>query len=252
MLNKLKNNKALKIIGNILYALALIIVILILILVLIQRVSDNNMALGGIRIYNVATGSMIPEYQVGDILISKEVEPEEIKIGDDVTYISKENGKLITHRVVNIREENGKYYFITRGISNTADDKEISEDQIYGKVIYKPVILSSINKIIKNMYAFYFLIIVPMAIIIAKMLVNFIINREEARLEKERKNENIENDENDENETEILMKNKIDVEKGETNSENQQKNTSNQGNEQLEEQNTGNNEEKIIQEEKKK
>lgn len=188
MLNKLKNNKPLKIIGNIIYAIALILVILILILVLIQRISNNDVALGGIRIYSVVTGSMIPKYEIGDILVSMEVEPEEIKIGDDITYSSEEgasNGKLITHSVVNIREEDGIYKFTTRGIANNADDPEISEDQVYGKVIYKPVILSFINKIIKNVYAFYFLIIVPMAIIIAKLMVNFILRREEEKEEEE-------------------------------------------------------------------
>lgn len=179
MLEKIKNNKLLNIIGNIIYAIALLVIILILILVIIQRVSNNNAALGGIRIYSVITGSMIPRYEIGDILISKDINPEEIKIGDDITYKSKNNGKLITHSVVDIREEDGTYKFITRGIANTTDDPEISEEQIYGKVVYKTVLLSFINKIIRNVYAFYFLIIVPMAIIIARAIANSIIRREE-------------------------------------------------------------------------
>lgn len=188
MKNKLEGNKFLKIIGNIIYYIALIIVVAILLLVVVQRVSNNNIALGGIRIYNVATGSMIPKYNIGDILISKEIEPKEIKKGDDITYISNtglSKGALITHSVVDIRQEDGKYKFITRGIANTADDPEISEEQVYGKVIYKSVILSFINKIIKNVYAFYFLIIVPMAIIITKIIVDNIIKRGEEEEEEE-------------------------------------------------------------------
>lgn len=190
MLNKLKNNKFLKIIGNIIYYIALILVIAILLLVVVQRVSNNNIALGGIRIYNVLTGSMIPKYNIGDILISKEVEPKEIKKGDDITYISDigtVEGALITHSVVDIRQEDGKYKFITRGIANTADDPEISEEQVYGKVIYKSVILSFINKIVKNVYAFYFLIIVPMAIIITKLIIENIIKKEEEEEDESKK-----------------------------------------------------------------
>lgn len=204
MLEKLRNNKPLKIIGNIIYAIALILIILILIAVLIQRFSNNNIALGGIRIYSVATGSMIPKYQIGDILISKEVEPEEIKIGDDITYMSDEQGsegKLITHSVVDIKNEDGVYKFTTKGIANTSNDPEISEEQVYGKVIYKPVILSGINKITRNVYAFYFLIIVPIAIIIAKMLADFFIRREEekeADLEEEDEKSKEENKEHNE------------------------------------------------------
>ena len=109
MLNKLRNNKILKLIGNIIYALAFILVILVLLVVITQRLSNNEISLGGYRIYNTATGSMIPEYEIGDILISKEVKPEEIQIGDDITYMSREKstyGKLITHSVVDIKLAN--------------------------------------------------------------------------------------------------------------------------------------------------
>ena len=189
MLDKLKNNKPLKIIGTIIYVLAFILVILILLVVLLQRISNNEISFGGFRIYNTLTGSMIPKYEIGDILLSKEVNPEDIVVGDDITYVSNERssyGKLITHSVIEIREEDGKYYFVTQGIANNTADPEISEDQVYGKVIYKSVILSFINKLIRNMYVFYFLIIVPMAIIIARMIVNHIIRKDEERLEKEK------------------------------------------------------------------
>ena len=181
MLKKLKENKALKIIGNILYTISFILVLLILIVVLIQRFSDNNVAIAGIRIFNVATGSMEPKYNVGDVLISKEVDPSEIEIGDDITYEGEKgsfDGKIVTHQVIEKKEENGKYTFVTKGIANNEADPEISENQVYGKVIYKSVILSFISNIIRNIYLFYFCIIVPMAIIIAKMIVDFLIRRQ--------------------------------------------------------------------------
>ena len=192
MLKKLKENKALKIIGNILYTISFILVLLILIVVLIQRFSDNNVAIAGIRIFNVATGSMEPKYNVGDVLISKEVDPSEIEIGDDITYEGEKgsfDGKIVTHQVIEKKEENGKYTFVTKGIANNEADPEISEDQVYGKVIYKSVILSFISNIIRNIYLFYFCIIVPMAIIIAKMIVDFLIRRQERKEEKEAEEE---------------------------------------------------------------
>ena len=192
MLKKLKENKALKIIGNILYTISFILVLLILIVVLIQRFSDNNVAIAGIRIFNVATGSMEPKYNVGDVLISKEVDPSEIEIGDDITYEGEKgsfDGKIVTHQVIEKKEENGKYTFVTKGIANNEADPEISEDQVYGKVIYKSVILSFISNIIRNIYLFYFCIIVPMAIIIAKMIVDFLIRRQERKEEKEAEKE---------------------------------------------------------------
>ena len=90
MLNKIKNNKALKIIGNIIYYILLALVILILAVVILQRVSKNNASIGGIRIFNIVTESMFPEYQIGDVLISKKIEPSKIKVGDDLVYLGTE------------------------------------------------------------------------------------------------------------------------------------------------------------------
>lgn len=172
-LQKLKQNKALNIIGNILYILLFIIVLLMLIVVILQRVTDNSVAIGGYRIFTVATGSMVPKYEVGDILIAKEIEPSEIKVDDDIVYKGNTGSfkdKVVTHRVVSIDEENGEYKIVTKGIANEEEDPEITDSQVYGKVIYKVQTLSFISRLISNIYIFYFFIFVPIAIIIFKQI----------------------------------------------------------------------------------
>lgn len=99
------------------------------------------------------------------------------------------DGKIVTHDVIRKREENGKIFFVTKGIANNIEDSEISEDQVYGKIIYKSIILSFICKILQNMYAFYFIIIVPIAIILAKMIVDHIVRKEETTNDLEENNE---------------------------------------------------------------
>lgn len=201
MLKKIRENKAVKIVGNILYVLSFILVVLILLVVLIQRFSGNDIALGGIRVFYVASGSMLPEYEVGDILISMETDPEDINVGDAVTYLGDEGdikGKVVTHEVIEKRQdENGKYIFVTKGTANTIADPEITEDQVYGKVVYRAVLLSEICKLLQNIYGFYFLIIVPLAIIIAKILFNFLITRAEKREENSEEEENEEENEDE-------------------------------------------------------
>lgn len=195
MLKKLMNNRFIKILGNILYTISFILIVLILLVVLIQRFSNNNIAIGGIRIFNVVSGSMEPKYNVGDILIAKDVPANEINVGDTITYIGEKSdfsGKIVTHEVVEKKEENGKITFITKGIANNMQDPKITEDQVYGKVIYKSIILSFICKLLQNMYAFYFIIIVPLAIIIAKMMADYIIRKEEEKLERENKENTVE------------------------------------------------------------
>lgn len=216
------NNKILRGIGKTIYVLLYIIIVLVLLVVAIQRFSNNNLTIAGFRIFNVASGSMVPVYNVGDILVSKEIPPEEIEIGDDIVYKGEAqdlNGKIVTHRVISKREENGKYYFITKGVANELEDPEISEEQVYGKIVYKTLLLSFISKIINNIYAFYFLIFVPIAVIICKIIIDNIMSYKEGKKEIEENNK--EKNKNNSNEEKVQEKEK---EKEEVTEETEEKN----------------------------
>lgn len=187
MLNKIRENKVLKISGAVLYYVSLMVIIAILVVVIIQRVSNNNISVGGARIFNVATGSMVPKYEVGDILISKTVDLDKIKVGDDVVYLGNKDsfaGKVVTHEVIEIEEENGQYKFHTKGIANDTEDPVVSGSQIYGVIIYKVKILSFISKIIANIYAFYFFIFLPLTVLIVTKIREIYLDIKERQEEK--------------------------------------------------------------------
>ena len=59
---------------------------------------------------------MIPKYQIGDVILVKEKDANNIKVGDDVTYLGEAalKGLLITHRVIDIEEKDGKRIFHTK------------------------------------------------------------------------------------------------------------------------------------------
>lgn len=152
---KIKNNKILKFVYGFIKTIIMIILVLILAVILIQRVTNNKLSLGGYRIYTVVTRSMEPRYKVGDILVSKEIASKDIRIGDNAVYLGKEadfKDKIVTHEVIKIAkdEKTGKINFVTKGINNTIEDPEISEDQIYGIVTYKTVFLSFISRIMTS------------------------------------------------------------------------------------------------------
>lgn len=183
-LKKIKENKVLKFIVNVLYTLMFIVVVLLLLVVIMQRVSNNTITLGGFRMFTVATGSMVPVYDVGDILISKEIKPEKIKVGDDLVYLGKKGsfaGKIVTHRVNSIeKQEDGNYKIITQGVANNTADPEIDQTQVLGKVMCEVGILSFMQKLMKNMYVFYFVIFIPVGILVYKNVKNIInMNDEE-------------------------------------------------------------------------
>ena len=167
-IQKLKNNKILKIIGNIIYTIIFIIVLFILIIAILQRTTNNEITLFGYRIFVVATGSMAPEYNVGDVLVSKEVDPATIQVGDDIVYKGKEGSfkdKIVTHQVIMIEKENENYRIQTKGIANTKADPEITQNEVIGKVIYKMGVLSLLQRAMSNNYVFYFVVFVPIVLL---------------------------------------------------------------------------------------
>ena len=173
-IQKLKNNKILKIIGNIIYTIIFIIVLFILIIAILQRTTNNEITLFGYRIFVVATGSMAPEYNVGDVLVSKEVDPATIQVGDDIVYEGKEGSfkdKIVTHQVIMIEKENENYRIQTKGIANTKADPEITQNEVIGKVIYKMGLLSLLQRAMSNNYVFYFVVFVPIVLLTFRQII---------------------------------------------------------------------------------
>lgn len=169
MLKKITENSVLKLINNIVYVILFLIVASVLFVVILQRASNNDIALGGIRIFNIVSESMVPKYNIGDVLVVKSIEPQNIKVGDDIAYIGQEstfNQKIVTHQVIKIDYENGEYIFHTKGIANILEDPLVHQNQVFGKVVYKIWILSLISKILSNVYVVFFGIFVPIVILI--------------------------------------------------------------------------------------
>lgn len=169
MLKKITENPVLKLINNIVYVILFLIVASVLFVVILQRASNNAIALGGVRVFNIISESMIPKYNIGDVLVVKSIEPQNIKVGDDIAYIGQEstfNQKIVTHQVIKIDYENGEYIFHTKGIANILEDPLVHQNQVFGKVVYKIWILSFISKILSNVYGVFFGIFVPIVVLI--------------------------------------------------------------------------------------
>ena len=156
-----------KIIWNIISRLLTVLIIIICLIIGVQKVTNNKESFFGYRIFRVQTGSMIPKYQIGDVILVKEKDANNIKVGDDVTYLGEAasvKGLLITHRVIDIEEKDGKRIFHTKGIANNLEDPAITGNQINGVVQTKLYVLTLICNLLVNKYIFYFCGIVPLSI----------------------------------------------------------------------------------------
>lgn len=210
ILNNIKNNKIFKIVSSSIKVVVSFIIIIIISIIFIQRVSNNKITLFGYSMFTIVSESMIPKYEIGDMVIAKKTDVSLINVGDDVVYLGDDGSlkdKVITHQVINKREEKNGYIFQTKGIANQVKDPEINGNQIYGVVLYRSKILSFLSKIVNNIYGFYFIIFVPFAILIFLELFDTI---NEKKLEKEKKINN-KNQEKAKEEKEVKVKKRLDL-----------------------------------------
>ncbi len=188
MMKKLKNNKVFKIVKIILNVVIVLFAILFLLVVCLQRFSDNKLSLFNYRIFTVISGSMEPKYEIGDVLIAKEVEPSKIKEGDAVSYLGNSGSfknRVITHEVIDIEQDaDGKYIFHTKGIANPAEDPIVYEDQLLGIIVYKSIILSFIYKIVATPIGLFLLVVLPILYIIGSEIIGAMLRKEEERRRK--------------------------------------------------------------------
>jgi signal peptidase len=82
----------------------------------------------------VASGSMRPAFDVGDIAITVQTSASEIRQGDVLRYLR--NSEFIVHRVVEVHNVNGAIFFITKGDANNVPDDPVRQDAVVGKVLY--------------------------------------------------------------------------------------------------------------------
>ena len=74
----------------------------------------------GLTPYAVLSGSMEPTYHVGSLIYVRKVAPEDVQIGDPITFVVNEDLLVATHRVVDIAVE-------TTG-TETVKDEETGEE----------------------------------------------------------------------------------------------------------------------------
>ena len=111
----------------------------LLVLVLVLASALVGVKLFGIDPYTVLSGSMEPTYHVGSIIYVVDVEPEELKVGDPLTFVIG-GGTVVTHRIIEIitDEENpSDIRFRVQGDANEHPDGDpVRKENIIGKPIF--------------------------------------------------------------------------------------------------------------------
>lgn len=88
---------------------------------------DEVPSVGGIFPLIVLTDSMYPEIQSGDLIICHTAEPEDIAVGDVISFFDPvgNGSSMVTHRVTEVTRENGSLAWKTKGDANNVEDSAL-------------------------------------------------------------------------------------------------------------------------------
>lgn len=118
----------------------------------------------GLEVYTIVSGSMEPTYYRGDLIYVKSVAPEEIKVGDAVTFILNEDLVIATHRVVKIDYENQEFY--TKGDNNQiADINPVHFKNLRGVPVFRIPWLGYLSGLVQSPPGLYIAIAVGVALL---------------------------------------------------------------------------------------
>lgn len=150
-----------------------ILIILILVAVLftfyfidmIRNVKSGNPKSPLFGAYVIISPSMVPTIKVEDAIVIMRKEPDELKKGDIITFLSSDprySGLTITHRIVGIEKSEKGYFYRTKGDNNNTEDSAlVSSDNVYGKVILKIPKIGYIQYVLTQAYGWVLLVVVP-------------------------------------------------------------------------------------------
>ena len=120
-------------------------------------------SLVGGRSLTVMSGSMEPALGVGDVVINSRVSPAEVRVGDIVTFNDPEGtGKLITHRVRQVRIVDDTAKVVTKGDNTNAVERwDMPARGSLGRVEYHVPLLGFLVFWLHGPFASLALVVIP-------------------------------------------------------------------------------------------
>lgn len=156
----MKTNKVLHIVKNVSLWIVSIFAILMMLFTLVSVTTfDNaNRKIFGYQVLTVLSDSMkATDFEAGDLIFIKEVDPSTLQVGDIISYQSLSNdtfGEIITHKIRElVSDSSGAPGFITYGTTTNVNDKSV--------VVYSQIIGKYSGRIPKLGYFFSFLKTTP-------------------------------------------------------------------------------------------
>jgi signal peptidase len=126
----------------------------------------------GHGVFAVRSGSMNPALEVGDLVVTRLVDPSEVEPGDVIT-IGTGGRVVVTHRVVAVQATDDGPLFTTRGDANaTPDPVAARADQLHGRVDWRVPLLGFVLAMIAMPVGILALVSIAAALLTAAWLLD--------------------------------------------------------------------------------
>ena len=165
--------KALHIAGKVVTVLILAFAVLIMIFTLISvnTVGQDKACLFGYKPNIVLSDSMQDTFAVGDLEISKAVDPDTLEVGDIVTFTSIDPvnyGSVVSHKIREITTYEGEPAFVTYGTTTGVDDAyPVPFENVIGKYQFRLPKLGYFFEFLRTPAGYLTVILLPFLLLIA-------------------------------------------------------------------------------------
>ena len=149
------------------------LIIALSVFVLTLRFLGETPSIFGYSFYYVLTESMEPEIEAGEMILGEQAAPEDLRVGDIVTYQGQTGAvkdKIITHKIVEIDGD----IITTKGVANDLADPPISSSQVMSRYVGTIPLAGDIFSAINSKLGFVFLIATPLAVLILNEVSNIV------------------------------------------------------------------------------
>jgi len=145
--------------------------------------------LTGLQVFTVLSGSMEPVYHVGALIYVKSIDPAELVVGDDITFLLDED-TVATHRIIEVvPDENdpSTLRFRTQGVANEHEDGSLVHyKNVIGKPVFTIPLLGYVANYIQNPPGMYMAIAGGAILILLVFLPDLFSSEDEEEEEKKK------------------------------------------------------------------
>lgn len=161
-------------------ACIILLAMLVIILGNIMYAQINNQIpdFFGYSIINIISASMEPAIPTNTFILIKDVEPSELKVGDIITFYSKDPmilGLPNTHRIESIITDGNALSFVTKGDANyISDEYRVSQSDVIGIYVSTVLTFGKFGSIFQNKSIIFVILVIPAAALFIIELVNMV------------------------------------------------------------------------------